>query len=182
MHGRSDWEHNDNSCSKELECIKLWVKSNHIYSVRIDDLEIHKHADGRWIDTLIHAGCQNLSSEMTQDGRDQFYPGSDAFELEHGRGIRLLHFYQKPDSTDEKADQAKIKLNDAEVHGAKAAGRHWWKWKEEYYWEAKYDTDLVLRHLLLLGVFYLWLRKSDYCDASEAEDHGHDLEESQFFS
>ena len=61
---------------------------------------------------------------MTQDGRNQFYPRSDAFELEHCRGIWLLHFDNEPDCTDEKADQAKIKLNDAEVHGAKAAGRH----------------------------------------------------------
>ena len=75
MSGPSDRENKDDASTEELEPCKVLVEEEDIKEVSVAYLNVHEHAHGRRIDTLIHARSGQLGAKVAQTSAEELDPG-----------------------------------------------------------------------------------------------------------
>ena len=91
------------------------TERENVVEVGIDDLEVHKDADCRRVDALVHARAQELSREVTETGSKDLNPSTSAtISKLWPIGRRILNC--EPNGADNEASQGQVNLDDTEVY------------------------------------------------------------------
>ena len=113
--GRSHREKQQDCDSDELYGRQGGTESKDVKEVGIDYLEVHKDADCRRVDALVHARAQELSREVTETGSKDLNPSTSAtISKLWPIGRRILNC--EPNGADNEASQGQVNLDDTEVY------------------------------------------------------------------